>query len=101
MGTVTLAAAAGARHPVPSWAAARLPRGNFRQMSAVVQPPVSTADDLPLAVGAPARVLVFDGAGTVSLGEFMEQAHALSARLPDARCVAHLSADRYRFLLGF
>ena len=70
-------------------------------MSAVVQPTPPVTAGLPLAVGDPARVLVFDGAGRVSLGEFMDQARGLAARLPDARYVAHLSADRYRFLLGF
>ena len=70
-------------------------------MSAVVQPILSATAGLPLAAGDPARVLVFDGAGSVRVGDFIGQARALAARLPEARHVAHLSADRYRFLLGF
>lgn len=70
-------------------------------MSAVVQPPPSVAADLPLAVGDPARVLVFDGHRSVRLGQFLEHARTLAARLPEARYVAHLSEHRYRFLLGF
>jgi len=101
MAAAVLAAVAHARHPVPSWAAARLSQGKASQMSAVVQPPVPSTEDLPLAVGDPGRVLVFDGHRRVCLGEFMDQAAGLATRLPDARWVAHLSEDRYRFLLGF
>ncbi|WP_447729099.1 AMP-binding protein [Pseudoxanthomonas suwonensis] len=70
-------------------------------MSAVIQPALPAVQDLPLAAGDPARVLLFDGHGSVTLGAFLDQARALAGRLPDARYVAHLSEDRYRFLLGF
>ncbi len=70
-------------------------------MVAVVQPSPAATGDLPLAAGDPARVLVFDGNGAVRLGQFLAQARDLAARLPEARYVAHLSGDRYRFLLGF
>ena len=69
-------------------------------MSAVIQAH-SHGGRLPLAAGNPARVLVFDGEGALTLGAFMEQARALAAGLPEARHVVHLAEDRRRFLLGF
>ncbi|RRN79457.1 acyl-CoA synthetase [Pseudoxanthomonas sp. SGD-10] len=70
-------------------------------MSAVIQPALPAVEDLPLAAGDPARVLVFDARGGVTLGQFLAQARDLAGRLPEARHVAHLAEDRYRFLLGF
>ncbi len=69
-------------------------------MSAVIQTH-NQGGRLPLAAGHPDRVLVFDGEGALTLGEFMQQARALAAGLPDARHVVHLAEDRRRFLLGF
>ncbi|MFL6593521.1 MAG: AMP-binding protein [Luteimonas sp.] len=69
-------------------------------MSAVIQSgPV--AQHVALAAGDPQRVLVFDGAREVRLGQFEAQVRALAARLPAARHAINLCEDRYRFLLAF
>ncbi|KAF1692112.1 AMP-binding protein [Pseudoxanthomonas koreensis] len=70
-------------------------------MSAVIQSPGPLPECLPLAVGDPGRVLLFGGGRRLGLGEFLAEARALAATLPEARHVAHLAEDRHRFLLGF
>jgi acyl-coenzyme A synthetase/AMP-(fatty) acid ligase len=70
-------------------------------MSAVIHSHGPLPERLPLAVGDPGRALVFGGGRACCLGEFMAQARALAATLPEARHVAHLAEDRSRFLLGF
>src|SRR5690606_6223448 len=96
-----LAAAAAGGDPVPLVRQRGLPQEPPSLMSAVIQPALPAVEDLPLVAGHPARVVVFDGSTRVTLGQFLAQARALAERLPEARCVAHLSEDRYRFLLGF
>ena len=56
---------------------------------------------LPLAAGVGARALVVGPDGPVALDAFLRQAHALAARLPEARHAILLCEDRHRFLLGF
>jgi acyl-coenzyme A synthetase/AMP-(fatty) acid ligase len=68
-------------------------------MSAVVDDNVIHA--LPLAAGDGARTLVFGPDGVVALDAFLRRAHALAARLPEARHAILLCEDRHRFLLGF
>lgn len=68
-------------------------------MSAVVDDHVIHA--LPLAAGDGARTLVFGPGGPVALDAFLRRAHALAARLPEARHAILLCEDRHRFLLGF
>ena len=69
-------------------------------MSAVIQSsPVASAS--PLAIGDPDRVLVFDGAGEVTLARFQAQVRGLAALLPAGRHAINLCEDRYRFLLAF
>ncbi len=70
-------------------------------MSAVIQSPSPVPGRLPLVVGDPGRVLVFGAGRTLGLGDFLGQAGALAATLPEARHVVHLAEDRHRFLLGF
>ena len=96
-----LAAAAAGGDPVRLVRRRGLPQELPSLMSAVIQPALPAVEDLPLVAGDPARVVVFDGSTRVTLGQFLAQARALAERLPEARCVAHLSEDRYRFLLGF
>jgi len=68
-------------------------------MSAVVDDHVIHA--LPLAAGDGTRTLVFGPGGPVALDAFLRRAHALAARLPEARHAILLCEDRHRFLLGF
>ena len=68
-------------------------------MSAVVEDNMIHA--LPLAAGDGARTLVFGRAGPVTLDAFLQRAHALAMRLPEAGHAILLCEDRHRFLLGF
>lgn len=68
-------------------------------MSAVIQDNATRM--LPLVAGDGARPVAFGPGGTVALDAFLGQAHALAARLPEARHAILLCEDRYRFLLGF
>ncbi len=46
--------------------------------------------------------VAIDAAGTVvTVGRFLAEIEALSARLPDAGYIVNLCADRYRFAVGF
>ena len=76
-------------------------RAGQQSMSAVIQEHGAAGGRLPLAVGDPARVLVFGGGRELGLGRFLERVHALARTLPEARHVVHLTDDRERFLLGF
>ena len=76
-------------------------RTGQQSMSAVIQEHGAAGGRLPLAVGDPARVLVFGGGRELGLGRFLERVHALARTLPEARHVVHLADDRERFLLGF
>ncbi len=68
-------------------------------MSAVVQE--HGVRMLPLVAGDGTRTVVFGPEGPVALDAFLDQAHALAARLPDAAHAILPCEDRYRFLLGF
>jgi len=74
-------------------------------MSAVIEQAVRDARDSPaiaIAVGEESRPIVFGGAaGTVTVGRFRRQVHALASRLPEASHAINLCEDRYRFLLAF
>lgn len=54
----------------------------------------------PLVLGAPGRLLAFDGDGERTLASFCAQVRGVAAWLPDARCAVNLCEDRYRFLVA-
>lgn len=47
------------------------------------------------------RLLIFSGARRISAGQFLAQAQALAALLPEARFAVNLCEDRFQFLLAF
>ncbi|MEN1944895.1 AMP-binding protein [Luteimonas sp. MJ293] len=79
-------------------------------MSAVIDDPAreptrdsirSDSDPTPLAVGDPARLFALVGGREVGLQEFLDQARAVAALLPEAGHAVNLCEDRYRFLVAF
>ena len=73
-------------------------------MSAAVdgQPqPDSIDPGLPLATGDLSRPVAFADGRPVPLGEFLAQARAVAALLPESTHAVNLCEDRYRFLVAF
>jgi acyl-coenzyme A synthetase/AMP-(fatty) acid ligase len=70
-------------------------------MSVVIEPERQSRVLLPLAVGDPARTLVFGGRdGVVPLARFLRQVRAVAALLPGDGPAINLCEDRERFLLA-
>ena len=70
-------------------------------MSAVIDPASPSRTSLPLAMGDPARTIVFGGRdGVVTLARFQRQVRALAALLPGDGPAINLCEDRERFLLA-
>lgn len=69
-------------------------------MSAVIEPGAQ-APTTPIAVGAPARPIVFDEHGDVPLDVFLAQVRGVAAMLPASMHAINLCEDRYRFLVAF
>ena len=67
-------------------------------MSAVIRP---AQRGTPLASGADARAIAFDGGGVVPLARFLAQVRGLATLLPPGRHAINLCEDRYRFLVAF
>ncbi|MBJ7575661.1 AMP-binding protein [Luteimonas sp. MC1828] len=55
----------------------------------------------PLASGVPARAVAFGAGGPVALADFVAQATALAALLPDRPYAVNLCEHRYAFLVAF
>ena len=73
-------------------------------MSAVVdgQPrPHPSQPALALGAGDPSRPVAFAAGRPVPLGEFLDQARAVAALLPQASHAVNLCEDRYHFLVAF
>ena len=71
-------------------------------MSAVVETGRVQIEHMPLLLEADAaRVLLWRDGRRVCVGEFLAAVGALAARLPTAKYMVNLCADRYRFLVAF
>ncbi|MBB1473405.1 acyl-CoA synthetase [Luteimonas sp. MC1782] len=74
-------------------------------MSAVIEThprqPAAGAQATPLAVGAPGRPVAFGAGGSVAQADFVAEATALAALLPDRPYAVNLCEHRYAFLVAF
>lgn len=73
-------------------------------MSAVVEgqlQPDPADSSILLVPGDPARPVAYVDGRAVPLGEFLAQARAVAALLPEAACAVNLCRDRYQFLVAF
>jgi acyl-coenzyme A synthetase/AMP-(fatty) acid ligase len=69
-------------------------------LNPAVSPTTPIAASLPLVAGAADRILALQGDRTVTVGEFLAEAHRLAARLPDRPYLINLCDSRYRFAVA-